>query len=460
LWGHWRGLLYWLVGLLIFGLVAATSELITHLMVTSQLERQRSETVNKVATLRARLEGEINSTLHLTRGLIAFVATHPELDEREFTLLASEIVHAGRSIRNIGLARDNVIFPLAGNEAALGMDYAKMPAQWRAVKKAMDLKGTVVAGPVNLVQGGRAFIARTPVYTRFGMSGILDKHKPQYWGMASIVIDIQPLFQAAGLLGMPEGLAFALRGADGRGQNGGMILGDESLFSRSPVLQTVMLPNGSWQIAATPQGGWVGMNNVTLLLRVLGWVMGLVIGALTVALLRARAVSRSLALHDHLTGLPNRRLLEDRLDQLVARANRDASKFGLIYMDLDGFKLINDDLGHKVGDALLVEVSRRMQRSVRAMDTVARVGGDEFVILVDRVASRAELEKLRQHLKERLLGTALIDGHKLVVCASMGVAVCPDDGLTVDDLLKKGDGEMYADKHRSKVRVLKSGKRA
>ena len=162
---------YFLAGLLATLVLGGVAELITGLIANNQMERQRAETLDKLATLRAQLEGEINSTLHLTRGMIAYVATHPEVGAKDFSELASEIVSVGRHIRNIGLARNNVIthiYPLAGNEAALGLDYAKVPAQWPMVKKAMEQKGTVVAGPVNLVQGGEAFIARTPIYTRQG----------------------------------------------------------------------------------------------------------------------------------------------------------------------------------------------------------------------------------------------------------------------------------------------------
>ncbi|MEJ2622433.1 MAG: CHASE domain-containing protein, partial [Candidatus Thiodiazotropha sp.] len=145
------------------------------------------------------------------------------MNKPDFSQLVSEILTEGRNIRNIGLARNNIIthiFPLAGNESALGFEYRKNSSQWPAVKRAIDAKGTVVAGPVNLVQGGSAFIARTPIYTRNDISGPLSQHKPSYWGMASIVIDIPSLFQSAGISQQSEGLSLALRGKDGLGDQG------------------------------------------------------------------------------------------------------------------------------------------------------------------------------------------------------------------------------------------------
>ncbi|MCG7936836.1 MAG: CHASE domain-containing protein, partial [Candidatus Thiodiazotropha taylori] len=234
-------------GILFFLVVAATTEVIVYLLDSKNQEQERSEVVERVSTLRARLEGELNSTLHLTRGLIAYVATHPDIQEPNFSQLVSEILSQGRNIRNIGLARNNIIthiFPLAGNESALGLEYEKNSKQWPAVKQAMDVKGTVVAGPVNLVQGGQAFIARTPIYTRQGITGLLSEHKPSYWGMASIVIDIPSLFQSAGISEQTDGLSLALRGKDSKGAQGALIFGDETLFQRSPVVQSIVLPNG------------------------------------------------------------------------------------------------------------------------------------------------------------------------------------------------------------------------
>jgi len=448
---------YLLAGLVCALLIGGTVELVTHLVSANQVERQRAETLNKLSTLRARLEGEINSTLHLTRGLIAFVATHPDPDELEFTLLASEIISVGRSIRNIGLARNNVIthiYPLAGNEAALGLAYEENPAQWPAVKKAMELKGTIVAGPVDLIQGGQAFIARTPIYTRTGVSGFLAKDKPEYWGIASIVIDMPSLFQKAGIAGDSDGIEYAMRGRDGLGERGELFLGSEDVFDKQPVLQSVLLPNGSWQIAARPQDGWGASSTALWIIRVSGWLLALTIGALIAALLWARTANRRLALHDHLTGLPHRRLLEDRLQQMIAHSQRDQTSFGLLYVDLDGFKRINDRFGHKVGDGVLVEVAKRMSSHVRAIDTVARIGGDEFIILTGSISGPEEMDKMRGHLQENLLGVAYIDDHQVEVGASIGMAIYPRDGATIDELLKQGDRDMYSVKNAGKVHRL------
>ncbi len=445
---------HWLGGLAAFVLVATAAEVIVDLMQRNQLESQRIEVLNHVATLRARLEGEINSSLHLTRGLIANVAIHPEVDTDEFDALASEIVAVGRNIRNIGLARNNIIthiFPLAGNEAALGLDYASQPEQWPAIREAMERRSTVVAGPVDLIQGGRAFIARTPIYTHGGLGGHLKRHKPAYWGMASIVIDIPSLFSSAGIKPEMDGLQVALRGRDARGAEGEMILGDPAVFSADPVTQSVTLPNGSWLLGAHPLDGWGGEEVVIWLFRISGWMIALAIGILFALLLRAREVNQALALHDPLTALPNRRLLEDRFDQYVAQSQRNGGGFGLLYIDLDGFKSVNDRYGHRVGDGLLVEVAKRLVAGIRQVDTVARIGGDEFIVLAGGIADTEVLKHLGETLLTDLNGNAYVDGHKLELRASLGAALYPQDGRNLDSLMKSSDLKMYQDKQRGKV---------
>ncbi|WP_162418196.1 diguanylate cyclase domain-containing protein [Candidatus Thiodiazotropha endoloripes] len=449
-------------GILFFLVVAATTEVIVYLLDSKNQEHERSDVVERVSTLRARLEGELNSTLHLTRGLIAYVATHPDVQEPNFSQLVSEILTQGRNIRNIGLAKNNIIthiFPLAGNESALGLEYENNSTQWPAVKRAMEVKSTVVAGPVNLVQGGTAFIARTPIYTRKGITGLLSEHKPSYWGLASIVIDIPSLFQSAGIAEQMDGLNLALRGKDSLGAQGGMIFGDKTLFSLNPVTQSIVLPNGSWQIAAIPIDGWGSDQTVLWPVRFIGWLMALFIGTLIAALVKARATNLELALQDPLTGLPNRRLLEDRLQLLLEHHKRNKTGFGVLSIDLDGFKAINDTLGHRAGDQLLQIAATRMQSSVRASDTVCRSGGDEFIILVDDVHSRSDLEKAQQQVINKLTGNTLVEKQSIQLKASSGVAYYPEDGDSMDSLLMVSDRKMYKNKNKGKIVDIDSANR-
>ena len=161
---------------------------------------------------------------------------------------------------------------------------------------------------------------------------------------------------------------------------------------------------------------------------------------------RAEAALADRALHDQLTGLPNRWLLEDRFRQTLLAARRGGSAFALLMLDLDGFKEINDRLGHLAGDRLLRQVARRLREAVRDSDTVARTGGDEFVVLLTPAQNRADAEVIAGRVLGGVAAPTHIAGHAITVRASVGVAMFPQNGRDIDALTKAADQAMYAAK--------------
>lgn len=150
-----------------------------------------------------------------------------------------------------------------------------------------------------------------------------------------------------------------------------------------------------------------------------------------------------LAQHDALTGLPNRVLVQDRFEQARAQADRAGTKVALLFLDLDSFKTINDSLGHLVGDALLRQMAERLASCVRDSDTISRLGGDEFLIVLPALQSGDDTLSVLIKLLERLREPVHVEGHELSTSVSIGVAIYPDDGPDFDALLKKSDMAMY-----------------
>ena len=159
---------------------------------------------------------------------------------------------------------------------------------------------------------------------------------------------------------------------------------------------------------------------------------------------------RHLAYHDPLTGLPNRALLNDHGVRALGRARRGRNHVAILFIDLDRFKTINDSLGHSVGDALLQEVAQRIRRTVREFDTVARMGGDEFVVLLTDLADPTAAGSVAQHILESLSKVTVIEGHPLHVTPSIGLSLFPDDGNDFDELLKYADAAMYRAKENGR----------
>jgi diguanylate cyclase (GGDEF)-like protein len=166
-----------------------------------------------------------------------------------------------------------------------------------------------------------------------------------------------------------------------------------------------------------------------------------------VALLRQReAQALRLADRDGLTGLYNRRRMPELLDNAIAEAVRHGHKVGILFVDLDGFKRINDGLGHAMGDKLLVSVAARISTRARSGDVVCRYGGDEFVVLLPRVRDRAAALKVAASLRSRVAAPHRIDGEEFRITAAVGVSIFPDDGVSSARLLERADARMYRDK--------------
>ncbi|NOX75472.1 MAG: EAL domain-containing protein [Gammaproteobacteria bacterium] len=159
---------------------------------------------------------------------------------------------------------------------------------------------------------------------------------------------------------------------------------------------------------------------------------------------------RHQAYHDALTGLPNRLLFSDRLEQALAQARRINETLAVMFIDLDRFKNINDSLGHAVGDQLLQDIAQRLAQCTRDEDSVARMGGDEFTVLLPRVRQQDDLDRIARKILHSLSQPLTVEGHELTVTASIGISLFPADGDRPDVLMKNADSAMYEAKEQGK----------
>jgi two-component system, cell cycle response regulator len=165
---------------------------------------------------------------------------------------------------------------------------------------------------------------------------------------------------------------------------------------------------------------------------------------------------QALALHDPLTGLPNRRLLEDRIGKALHHAHRNSRKAAVMYLDLDGFKKINDTYGHAYGDEILKQVAQRLVASSREEDTVARIGGDEFMIVLSDLSDLSDAQGPASKLVEVVSEPYFINDLTLNISTSIGISIYPDDAETVDALISTADDALYEAKRAGKNRFCAS----
>lgn len=536
-------------------------------------QAQNVAITERLSTIRYQLESELTNNLSLINGLAAFIASYPDFTPAQYELYASTVLAREPALVNLAAAPDLVIrhiYPFAGNEAAIGLDYMRQDNQRAEVVQVVQTGTLVIAGPLELVQGGMAFVGRAPVYVP-GATG-----EPDLWGIVSAPILAETVYEDAGLLDLPADLGFAMRRLDSTG-NEVVFFGAPDTFDRaSAVVMPVSAGGSSWEIAGVAPVNQLQGSTAILLLRA-GSVAVFLLLAVLLALrhrqfdnnqalkniifrnerfLRAvetvsqvggwrwsdeqftelstqardimmlprnedpvdmegfcasldtrsaeilthyisqavklrqrvdqelelrRREGRVVWLHlkadvaeldggrveligaiqditqqkkvdqlieyqanyDSLTGLPNRGLFQDRLHTALLHARRRSTRIAVLFVDLDNFKSVNDNLGHDAGDELLVESAQRIQSSIRSVDTVARYSGDEFVAVLVDVFAASVVSRIADDIVATMRQPFVLAGRQVYCSVSIGVAFYPDDGDSVDTLVIKADQAMY-----------------
>jgi diguanylate cyclase (GGDEF)-like protein len=418
---------------------------------SAELERQRelsdrrSAIQEDLSNFRARLETEIYASVAMARGLGVNVVVQEGISEAQFETVAQELLRDQENILNLSLAPGFVIrsiYPREGNQAALGLNLLQHPIQKQAVLRAISDDAPVLAGPFERVQGGSALAVRVPLWVN--RDGV-----PRLWGAVSVALDYETLMRSAGIRKLERDLRIGIVGRDASGPGGDMVRGEPPSDRASAVKTPVLLPGGSWLISAEPIDGWharPAWQTPGFLLRL---SLSLLAGLATARILHDRQRIRRLAGMDSLTNLPNRRWALQQLARMIARGRRGIGGFALLSFDLDGFKPVNDTYGHAAGDLLLAVIGRRLSESVRPGDVVARMGGDEFLVLVptDAGVDEAWLRAVALRVQAAINRPVPIEGHWVVVGASIGIARFPEDGDQAEVLLRKADEAMYRAKH-------------
>ncbi len=238
--------------------LCALAVLFATLVSLSEQTRRREAARHHVADLLQvaglRLERTMSAPLLQARGMVAEIKAHGDVSKSDFDHIAEALLQDHEGAHHFVLTHGTVIdrvYPMAGNEILMGLDYRNLPDQWPLVEQAITQHRAVLQGPIKLVQGGQSVVGRVPVYLPNASGG--GRH---FFGLVSVVIDIAPYMADLARLGRDNGLDLVLLGRDGLGARGGLIWGDEGVMGRRPVTFTLQLPAGSWQLAGAPRSGW------------------------------------------------------------------------------------------------------------------------------------------------------------------------------------------------------------
>lgn len=409
-------------------------------------QHRQQQLVQQLALVRANIESELNANIFLADSLATIITVNPQSGPQDWQKLAETLFLKASSLRNIAIAPNNIVrfvYPLQGNEAVLGLDYRNLPEQFNTVELARERQEIFIAGPHALIQGGNAVIARMPVFTD-------PPQNSQYWGTCSVVVDIDKLFNLAGVYALSAQIPLAIRGQNGTGATGPVFYGDQNVFEQPLATETIRLLSGSWvlAIAAQPNSNLADNGLASMIVRLVGYTICILLLLVILSLFYGYQLARLNSLQDPLTLLPNRRFAMQLLDKLVS----SGSEFSILNLDLDNFKQVNDSYGHAIGDALLKEVARILLLHLRSYDTVCRLSGDEFLVILPRITRREDLENIVNKLSTKLQdsGYQTKDIH-LPIHLSIGFACFPNDATDLESLLHHADLAMYQQKELHKL---------
>ncbi|MCV2403855.1 EAL domain-containing protein [Marinomonas sp. C2222] len=351
------------------------------------------------------------------------------------------------------------IYPLQGNEAAIGLDIVSDSRFNEGAQAAIQDNKFIIVGPINLVQGGRAIIGRVPVYLDN------EKDKKEFWGFISALINIESLIEATDLPSLDqEGYQYSLTRTS---IDTGLITTISS--SKSPLTDihvetNLLAPANNWTLHISRSIESEILSNTLTGYFLTAWVALLLAIALYLllmqpdklkALVKAKTAElEELAYKDPLTDLPNRRYLQDHLHAQLAHNKKQKNLAAFIYFDLDNFKRINDTIGHDIGDKILVTVAKRLNELKGKSDLIIRLGGDEFGILLNNIKSQADAEQQAQVIVECIRVPVKLDNRELLLSTSLGIAMIPEHGNDLISIMQNADIALYQAKLEGKNQHL------
>lgn len=387
------------------------------------------------------IQKEINRSFEYTEFLDLMVRSDPEKVTDNFNTYGELILERNQIISNVQLAPGAIvqyIYPLAGNESAIGHNLLTDSKRKAFVEKAMEQKVSISQGPVKSLQGNILVFNRKPIY-------IDDK----FWGLSIVTINFTELMKECGISEEGRYFSYAIQAIKTDGIND-FQWGNTKIVNMDSIKKNIELPGQVWEIYIYPVEGWGNSWTSLNVYDFFALISIFVISILSYFHIYNYMTSGEKAKLDPLTRTLNISAFQKLAKKKMKQKNKNHA---LVIMDLNDFKKINDNYGHPIGDAVIIEASNRLNRVIRSNDKLSRMGGDEFVILLCEVESEEQVRKIARRIIESIQKPMTIDNLVLNIAISVGFAFYPMDGGDYDSLYQVADERMYSCKQKNKNNV-------
>lgn len=411
------------------------------IVAASNLEKFNA--LSKLTDISNDLEREIQNAIVYTDFFSIIISHNPHITPNLLEVYSYLALKNNKNIKSVQFAPNAVIqtvYPKETNEAAIGHDLLGDPDRAALTKKAIEKRTVVLQGPVLAKQGGFLLFNRKAIF-------IEDHGMEKFWGLAVVAIDFDKLIEKYQNSLNDVNYLFALRS-----NNNGIkenLFGNFNIFEKPSIINSIKLPQTTWELAIYPKAGWKGEKSTLNHINNFYYFIFIIIFLLLYLTIKNHLEKINKLNKDPLTATLNRNTIKKIVNK---RLKNKKNKFAFLVMDINNFKEINDELGHYIGDCVLIEIASRLDSILRNGDSLSRFGGDEYIVILDNLTKDTSIDKITERMTIEIAKPMVIEKHYLQVAISIGYAIFPSEAKNYNELYQAADKKMYENKKDKKIK--------
>ena len=410
--------------------------------IKSTEQTNRLIAMRELTSVADQLETTLNLDLQFSSFIGFIISNDPNTSDKYLTEISKRILKEHPNISNIAIAPDGIVkfvYPKEENQLPIDHNILEDKTREPFVRRAIETRLSTTQGPVEAVQGGLLIFNREAIFVK-------EDNEEKFWGMTAVSVDFNKLIEKTELKAKDNEYLFSIRAHQIDGVND-FFWGSSEIFKKNALVKKINLPNQTWDIAIYPKSGWIAKSTVLNSISIFFYLLAALVFVGTYLLSEHYRERVMASRRDFLT----KTLSKDAfLNYFNKRTKNTHTKHGVIIMDLNHFKNINDTLGHPVGDGVLIEVARRIERLLKKHDRVSRFAGDEYLIFIDSISTESDLDKIISSISTEVSKTMNICGNDINITIAAGGSVFPIDGTSFAELYKLSDKKMYLNKEQVK----------